>query len=188
MKVTLRQVVMAFGLSAGVALAGGSDAQRCIALPGNLPPAVAAPASARAMLELHARGEQFYVCRALGDGGFGWTFEAPRAALSSGCAPDGPVLATHFAGPTWRWEADQSEWVGNAAAAAKAAAPDDAGSNIPWLLLPKKSASDGGALSAFRYVQRVQTRGGVAPSKGCGARTAGADAGVPYQANYIFYE
>ncbi len=45
----------------------------------------------------------------------------------------------------------------------------------------------GGYLSTFMYAQRVQTDGGVAPASGCDLTTQGADASVPYQANYLFY-
>jgi hypothetical protein len=159
----------------------------CITIPANLPSAIAAPATVHPVLQVFASGTQDYVCEATDAGTFAWTFIAPEAILYQ-CDSSGAEVGRHFAGPTWHWNADGSELVGNGATAAKAASPDDPVNDIPWLLLPKKSASASGYFSAFVYTQRVNTVGGAAPSTGCGASSVGADAGVPYHSNYIFYE
>ena len=43
-------------------------------------------------------------------------------------------------------------------------------------------------MSGVSYIQRVDTRGGVAPSSDCGAANVGAKQVVKYQADYIFYK
>lgn len=63
---------------------------------------------------------------------------------------------------------------------------------IRWLLLrvvgTKPGPAGGDTLSAARYVQRVNTSGGVAPASGCSqASDVGSKAFVPYSADYIFY-
>lgn len=58
---------------------------------------------------------------------------------------------------------------------------------IPWLLLRAKSNEGAGALARVRYIQRVDTVGGIAPSRGCDASHLGARARVDYSANYDFY-
>ncbi len=57
--------------------------------------------------------------------------------------------------------------------------PAPAAGDIPWLLLSVKSAEGSGALARAKFVQRVQTKGGVAPAVGCDAAHAGTEARVP---------
>ena len=38
------------------------------------------------------------------------------------------------------------------------------------------------------YIQRVNTRGGVAPAMPCDAMTKGSRTTVPYSADYVFYK
>ena len=58
---------------------------------------------------------------------------------------------------------------------------------IPWLLMRAKSNEGAGALAGVKYIQRVDTIGGVAPATGCDAAHADAEARVDYSANYDFY-
>ena len=58
---------------------------------------------------------------------------------------------------------------------------------IPWLLVRAKSTEGAGTLAGVNYIQRVDTAGGVAPSEGCDAAHAGAEAHVDDSANYGFY-
>lgn len=177
-----------FRCGGGVMPDAGSGADSgCISIPSDLPASIAAPSSVHASLELHATGVQEYVCKAVDAGEFSWTFVAPDAQLFPACDPSGAAVGHHFAGPTWQWYADNSEFVSSSAAATKAASPDDPVNDIPWLLLPRVSGSDSGYFSVFTFIQRVQTDGGVAPGSGCGASNLGADASVPYEANYLFY-
>ena len=44
-----------------------------------------------------------------------------------------------------------------------------------------------GVMQGVSYIQRVATRGGVAPAIACGATAAGQRQVVKYQADYIFW-
>ena len=89
------------------------------------------------------------------------------------------MIGRHFAGPTWRLN-DGSEVTGKAAARVDS---PDAGS-IPWLLLTVTGHSGEGALSRVTDIQRIHTKGGVAPTGAC---TQGAETKSSYTADYYFY-
>ncbi len=44
-----------------------------------------------------------------------------------------------------------------------------------------------GSMQGVTYIQRLNTRGGVAPATACAAGNAGAKQQVAYQADYVFY-
>jgi Protein of unknown function (DUF3455) len=142
----------------------------------DIPPALAVQKGAISLGSYAATGVQIYVCRVKG-GANEWAFKAPEAKLVDA---EGRPFAKHYAGPTWE-AADGSKAVGKVLAnepAPKAGA-------IPWLLLSAES-SGSGELADVRFVQRVDTSGGVAPSGGC--PTVGAEQRVEYTADYIFYK
>jgi hypothetical protein len=119
-----------------------------------------------------AKGEQIYECR---DGK--WAFVAPEAELFDAA---GKKIGRHYAGPHWE-SLDGSKIVG----ALKERADAPASGAIPWLLLSTKSVGPEGAFSKVTSIQRVATKGGVAPAGGCSE--AGARARVPYVADYYFF-
>ncbi|KAB2683641.1 DUF3455 domain-containing protein [Ochrobactrum intermedium] len=51
--------------------------------------------------------------------------------------------------------------------AVRAKAPSDTPNSIPQLLLEVKSKAGNGFLSSVRYIQRVETAGGAAPTAPC---------------------
>jgi hypothetical protein len=172
-------------LSAFAALAVAALAAACAspqpyvpapAIPDKLQPA----ANEALAIVAAARGVQIYACRAKADGsGYEWAFVAPEADLFDA---RGQRIGHHFAGP--RWESnDGSRIVGTTRERADAPA---AGA-IPWLLLDAKPEGAAGAFSAYTRVQRVNTVGGVAPSGGCDASTAGTTARMDYLADYRFF-
>jgi hypothetical protein len=129
------------------------------------------------LLQVHAVGSQIYVCQVAADGKSGWTLKAPDAELRD---QHGEVLGRHYAGPTWKHK-DGSEVTGKAAARSDA---PDAGS-IPWLLVTATGHSGQGVFSAVTSIQRIHTKGGVAPSvAGC---TQGAEVKSAYEADYYLY-
>jgi hypothetical protein len=67
-----------------------------------------------------------------------------------------------------------------------AVAPAMAGS-IPYQLVKANPATGSGAMNGVSYIQRVETRGGVAPAMPCSAGNVGQKQMVQYQADYIFY-
>jgi hypothetical protein len=141
-------------------------------------PALATPPGQRLALQLEATGVQIYACTA-SPAGAAWVFTAPEASLSG---PGGAAVGKHYAGPTWE-ALDGSSVVG---AKVAGATPDP--SAIPWLLLRAASHGGTGKLAGVTYIQRVATRGGLAPASGCSVATIGAVARVAYSATYCFHE
>jgi hypothetical protein len=142
----------------------------------DIPAALALPQGAMLLGQYAGKGVQIYVCRVKGAADE-WDFKAPEAELLDA---QGRPFAKHYAGPTWE-ATDGSKAVGKVLAnepAPKAGA-------IPWLLLSAES-SPSGVLAGVRFVQRVDTSGGVAPTGMC--PTVGAERRVDYTADYIFYK
>ena len=123
-----------------------------------------------------ARGVQIYVCHVKGIANE-WGFEGPEAELIDA---RGRLFAKHYAGPTWE-APDGSKIVGKALASE----PAPRAEAIPWLLLSTDS-SGSGVLASVRFVQRVNTSGGIGPTGACPA--VGAEQRVAYMADYIFYK
>ena len=65
-------------------------------------------------------------------------------------------------------------------------APDPT-KDIPWLLLQATEHAGSGVLSTVDYIQRLHTRGGVAPNGGICEPASDQTVGVPYTAVYKFY-
>jgi hypothetical protein len=118
-----------------------------------------------------AAGVQIYACTANG-----WTFKAPEANLADA---EGKIFAKHHAGPTWE-ATDGSKATGKV----RETAPSPVTGAIPWLLLSAEP-SGAGALSAVKFVQRINTTGGIGPTGPC--PTPGAEQRVPYTAEYVMY-
>jgi hypothetical protein len=111
--------------------------------------------------------------------GTSWGAAVPDAVLFD---DDGNVVATHFAGPTWKSNSG-SEVVGALPPAAKIVDTDA----IPWLRLesvPLRTHGPG-IFANTTYIQRVNTVGGKAPS--LAGTTIGQVAEIPYTAEYYFY-
>lgn len=147
-----------------------------------VPSAIAVPAGNKLFLVGHAVGVQIYSCNAT-TSGFAWSFVAPRADLYG---DNGKLLTTHYGGPTWEAR-DGSRVVGQREAGVTV---DDTA--IPWLLLSIASTADGpdgDRLVTTTFIQRVATTGGLAPAaEDCNAATAGAEAEIPYTAEYYFWK
>jgi len=149
-----------------------------------------------AFLVGHAIGTQNYVCQPSG-GSFAFVLFTPQATLFNDA--DHQII-THFFSPnpdeggtiraTWENSRDTSTiW---AAVVPDGSATVDPNS-IAWLKLAVVGAEDGptggGKLSDTKFVQRLSTFGGLAPTTGYPTL---ADVGkkefVPYQADYFFYK
>ena len=161
--------------------------------PASTPPSLYAGPGATPFLQVLARGTQTYTCVFTDGGSAAWGAAVPDATLDA-ALPGGGAVGRHFAGPTWEWAADKSTFVGSKVAAegfASIPSPDDAGANVPWLLLPRKTGTDGGMLAPATFVQRLNTQGGMVTNQPLGCDAAAADAGrvvrVPYRATYVFY-
>ena len=164
-----------------VGLAGAVTAKGRHSHAKEVPSDLMPPASAAFLFELGARGDQIYTCAPKPEdtATFVWTFKAPQAELFN---DRGEVVGSHFAGPTWLSQ-DGSSVKG--AVVARADAPSK--NAIPWLLLEATSHDGDGVFSTITHIQRLDTKGGVAPSKGCDADHARDEVRVPYKATYAFY-
>ena len=109
-----------------------------------------------------------------------WVFVAPLADLYDAT---NQKVGNHSAGPTWQLSVADSMF-GQAFNPARAAASPDANS-IDWLLLmPKTDKTPTGIFADVSYVQRIDTKGGKAPTTPPASATETAD--VPYTAVYRF--
>lgn len=127
-----------------------------------------------------AEGVQIYECRAKADGSGApdWAFVGPEADLFDGGRKK---IGKHYAGPHWESN-DGSKIVAKVSESAPA---PEAGA-IPWLLLASKSVGPRGSFSDVTSIQRVNTKGGVAPKGGCSQASIGTTSRVPYTADYYF--
>lgn len=147
-----------------------------------LPDAVKVPAGHRVAMETVGVGEITYECRAKAAmaGEFEWVFVGPKAVLND---RSGKAVGKYF-GPPATWEAmDGSKLT----ATQLAVAPAGAG-HIPLQLVKANPAMGMGAMSGVSHIQRVATRGGVAPALPCAAASVGSRQVVGYQADYIFWK
>jgi hypothetical protein len=164
-----------------------------------------------------AVGTQGYIClpTALGAETTAWTVKPsrPEATLFQRVFGQDVQIATHFLSPdanpndaapsplpfgsaTWQSSFDTSKvWAqvlnSNIIPAGSDPSCPNAGS-IPCLLLEsigsQPGPTGGTALSKTTFIQRRNTRGGVAPSDGCSTwAQVGQQRLVPYTADYYFY-
>ena|SRR5438128_4448342 len=144
-----------------------------------LPENLRVPAGQPLLLRAAARGAQIYTCKAKAaePTAFEWVLKAPDAELFD---QRGAKIGRHYAGPTWESN-DGSRVVGEVMQRSPVQGA------VPWLLLRAKSNEGAGAFATARYIQRLDTIGGLAPSAGCDGAHAGAEARVDYSASYEFY-
>ena len=167
--------VVLWGALAPVAAAqaGGEPAPPA---PAGVPAALAVPEGQVLLFRAFAQGTQVYDCPAAGGA---WTFRQPVATLLDESGRD---LGIHGRGPFWAGY-DGSRVVG--ATQANAPARDPA-QDIPLLLLRTTSTAGDGRFAAANFIQRLDTRGGVAPAGPCDPNVA-SSVEVPYHAIYYFY-
>ncbi len=145
-----------------------------------LPEAVRVPAGQKVRMATTGVGEITYECREKKDmaGQHEWAFVGPVATLYSG---DKKTVGKYYAGPTWE-AADGSKVTGKQVAIA----PASPGS-IPLQLVKAEPAMGAGAMAGVSYIQRLNTKGGVAPAMACDAMGKGKRQVVAYEADYVFY-
>jgi hypothetical protein len=147
-----------------------------------LPAAVQVPEGNKVAMETVGAGDITYECKAKKDaaGQFEWTFVGPDAVLSD---RSGMSVGKYF-GPPATWQNNDGSKV---TATQVAVAPAGAG-NIPSQLVKANPAMGSGAMTGVTYIQRVATKGGVAPATACAAANLGAKETVKYKADYIFWK
>ena len=162
-------------LVAGAAVPAGAGGK-----PPEVPPAIQPPAGQKVVLDVVGKGVQIYDCKASAadPAVLAWTFREPAAVLYG---HRGRPVGIHFRGPTFE-SFDGSNVVG----ALKASVPSPTPGAVPWLLLAAVSNQGDGVLGQVDFVQRLETRGGVAPAGACDPAEDPTVA-VPYRARYVFY-
>lgn len=151
----------------------------CAATPSVTVPTALEPGfDQRLAMVVAATGVQVYECRAANAGAAPqWAFVAPEAQLFDA---QGRTIGSHGAGPHWTAR-DGSRLQGTV----KARADAPSAGAIPWLLLATQSSGPRGSFSDVTHIQRVSTRGGVAPAGGCDV--PGSVTRVPYTADYRLF-
>jgi len=124
-----------------------------------------------------AHGVQIYGCT-----NGAWTLTEPAASLAGiALNPVRPASAIHFRGPSWESDQDGTLIEGMS----PVSAPSDNPNSIPQLLITAKLTRGTGVFGGVTFVQRLATKGGVAPSSGCAAGDVKA---VQYTAVYRFFK
>jgi hypothetical protein len=165
-----------------VAACGGMPSAAPMFSQETLPATVKVPDGHRVAMETVGVGEITYECRAKANtaGAFEWVFVGPVAALNS---RSGTQLGSYF-GPPATWKAND----GSAITGAQLAVAPNGTGNIPMQLVKANPATGQGAMNGVSYVQRVATRGGVAPAMACNDGVLGRKEIVKYQADYVFWK
>jgi len=148
----------------------------------SLPPSVQVPAGHSVAMQTVGSGRITYECKAKKDtvDQFEWAFIGPDAVLSD---RSGKTVGRYY-GPPATWESQDGSKV---TATQVAVAPAGTG-NIPYQLVKANPAMGEGAMRGVSYIQRVATKGGIAPAMPCAAANSGSKETVPYQADYIFWK
>ena len=136
-----------------------------------IPDAVKVPSGNKLVGSFEGHGVQIYQCT-----NNSWTLFQPAAIISD----NGNPIALHSKGPVWISTIDGSE-VSATPVPSAMVNHDDA---IPELLLKATEHHGAGQFGAVSYVQRLATKGGLAPKGPC---ADGAQVSVPYSASYLFY-
>ena len=143
----------------------------------DLPPgceALQVPAGNVVSVHAYAEGFQTYWWDATRGA---WLFTGPVAVLYAD-AGHNAVIGVHSSGPTW--VSNSGSGIVGRVLAGNLVEP----TAIPWLLIQTVSTRGPGPFAPTTFVQRVNTAGGLAPSR---PGTANEVVWVPYTAEYYFY-
>jgi len=175
-----------------------------VVLPPLVPPEIRAPAGNEVFFVGRGVGTQNYVClpcdpsRPDCASGVAFSLFTPQATLFN---DQGEQVTTHFFSPnpfegdvvraTWQHSQDTSSVWGQVIGTSSDPRFVTPGA-IPWLLIKVVGAqagpTGGSKLTRTTFIQRLNTVGGAAPSKGCSSPAdIGAKAFVPYTSDYFFY-
>jgi hypothetical protein len=144
----------------------------------SIPEQIKPPGGNSPVLAVHAKGDQIYQC-ALNGGVYSWQLQAPDARLFDA---QGRIVGNHYSGPVWEYK-EGSRVTGRIVNKIDSA-PDSA---ISWLLVEVIAHKGDGLFSDVKFINRINTRGGLPPLRGCDSNHVGGEKRVPYEADYIFY-
>lgn len=150
-----------------------------------IPGALSAPKNSKLIVHVFAKGVQIYTSAPnLEDSSkYKWKFIGPSATLYAD-ENHRKVVGEHYLdnnNPTWEW-VDSSKVSGSKLSQVNS--PDSLA--IPWLLLKATINKGNGVLSHVVFIQRINTKGGKAPSAK-DRIDSGKTVQVPYTAEYLFY-
>lgn len=165
--------VSALAQSSITTLRADDDQQYTPGSPSAACDSVEVPSGNKLIAHVYAVGVQSYRWN-----GTNWVFVEPIATLFAD-ANYHEKVGIHYVGPTW----ENNSGGKVIATRVQSCTPDPTA--IPWLLLQTTSTDGSGPLSAVTYIQRVNTKGGLAPTAP-GVAT-GVVADMPYTAEYYFY-
>ncbi|MDD2723406.1 MAG: DUF3455 domain-containing protein [Methylovulum sp.] len=143
-----------------------------------IPEPIKAPEGQQAFLSVHAQGEQIYQCT-LNQNKYAWEAKAPDALLFD---DHGQVVGKHYAGPIWEYKAG-SHVVGRVVK--KLDVSDKA---IAWLLVEVVSHKGKDFFADAKFINRINTQGGLPPTSGCDGNHLGNEKRVAYKADYVFFK
>ena len=204
--------LFAVALMLGCAFGGVTNAHAQFVTPPTTPALITPPAGNSAFLLGRATGTQGYVCLPTSTGA-SWTVNGarPEATLFTSLFGQDIQIITHFLSPdtnpnefapnplpfgsaTWQSSFDTSKvWaqaVHSIPAGSDASCPNTGA--IGCLLLQsigsQQGPTGGRLLTQTTFIQRLNTKGGTAPTDGCAvAGDVGKQALVPYTADYYFF-
>ncbi|RZT36611.1 DUF3455 domain-containing protein [Cupriavidus agavae] len=144
--------------------------------------AIRVPAGHKMAMQTVGSGQLLYECRvkANSQADHEWVFVGPTAVLKD---RNGATVGKYY-GPPATWESSDGSKV---TATQVAVAPAGDG-NIPHQLVKANPAMGTGSMTGVTYIQRVATKGGVAPNMPCSSANLGAKQTVVYQADYLFWK
>jgi hypothetical protein len=193
------------------AVGAGNDAAAQVTVPPT-PTQITPEEGNTAYLVGHALGTQGYTCLPTPTGGTAWNVNParPEATLFTDVFGQDFQIITHFASidtnpnefapkpvslsgnATWQSSLDTSKvWAVAVGSIPAGSDPQSCPNNgaIPCLLLQsignQKGPTGGNLLAKATFVQRLNTKGGVAPTTAC---SVGQTELVPYSADYFFYK
>jgi len=166
-------LLMVSGADAATPDATAAGAQSTGVTPeANVPAAVQVGPGFKVVASLRGVGKQIYDCN-----GSTYTFREPAAGLFTS---RGVPAAIHGKGPFWT-NFDGSRVDGRATTPPSSVSPDP--KSVPWLKLIGTPTGANGVFSNVAFIQRIDTRGGLAPATCTGTSTIAVD----YTANYVFW-
>jgi hypothetical protein len=169
------------GVCAALLIAGCASTSSAPFSQDGLPAPVQVPPGNSVALETVGAGTITYECRAKKDSsGFEWVFVGPDAKLMD---RSGKQIGRYY-GPPATWESSDGSKVTGAQVAVSPASPG----SIPLQLVKANPSTGNGAMTGVTFVQRVATKGGVAPNMPCNEGAVGKKEIVNYQSDYILYK
>jgi hypothetical protein len=149
-----------------------------------LPDEIRVPVGNKVAMEAVGVGQITYECRPKKDaaGQYVWVFVGPDATLND---RNGKKVGKYI-GPPATWEGVDGSRITGTQLAVSPASPG----NIAWQIfeVDTATATGKGSMNGVSFIQRVATKGGVAPATGCDMANNGKKVVVNFQADYIFYK